>query len=149
MTGAAVVIISGKKCCVGKVRHSGYDTQEFFGDRSNFNTPFDKLWPSYIEWRRTGMTPVSMSAEIDETDYDMGWFFDIEDEGTLTLLNAGVSEDTTKLQSLYNMLYVQFEAFVEKNSSYKDFDSYMCGYNDYTWIVFYNDSGTVDNVFSV
>lgn len=72
MTGAEVIIKKGDIYILGKVRHSGYDVEEFFKKPDLFDIPFDDLWTSYLTWRRKGFSDISLGAEI-ETNFDKGY----------------------------------------------------------------------------
>lgn len=116
MTGATVIIRKNNLIIMGKVRHSGYDVEEFFGP-TIFTVPFESLWPEYLKWRRKDFTPIDLASEI-RTSFDAGFRITISKEP----------------KTWTELMYITHKAIETTNPN----DGYLCGYTDYVLFIDYN-----------
>ena len=128
MTGSEVIIIGpdGKRCILGKVRHSGYETAEWFVNPEHRRPEkFLSLWTDYITNRQEGQTEISRSSEIESQYQDAGFVFDFPLD----------SRDLAG-EDLYAALVAEAEKLLsgqEKIAQQKDpddFEGMLCSYCD-------------------
>jgi len=116
MTGATVIIRKNNLIIMGKVRHSGYDVEKFFGP-TIFSVSFESLWPRYLKWRRKDFNPIDLGGEI-KTSFDTGF----------RITASKIPSTWEKLiDMLHNLIYVMDPD-----------DGYLCGYDDHTLFVNFN-----------
>ncbi len=132
MTGATVVIKKNNDFYVGKVRHSGYDVDDFFkiidddadeDDTGIFTHAPEDLWDEYIKWRRGSMSGLSIGCEI-ITNHDHGYHFN-------AVPPAG------SVQSLFDWAVLEAETQIELSDPD---DGMLCGYEDYGLVVDYDNN---------
>lgn len=121
MTGAEVIIKKGRWVCLGKVRHTGYDTKEFF-KKSVFKTKPEELWEKYLKWRRKDFGDDAIKSEI-ITDYDLGF-----------CMSFSKNIRMKDIDDFFHLKY-QIEELIR---SANENDGYLCGYGDYLVYVDYD-----------
>jgi len=130
MTGAEVIIKQGNKCILGKVRHDGYDVDEFFKD-AIFELAPDKIWPGYQQYRKD--VGCYFEGEEIETHYEDGFPFDFESD--IDVYKEPNRWFNTAMECAESLLRTEHDANEE---------GYICSYGDYRFIVDYDNKKIID-----
>lgn len=140
MTGATIIIKKGNDYIITKVRHSGYDTRDFFDQPNIFKTPFDKLSKRYHTWRKD--TPVRVKDRVGPICRK----FNLRDPGAVLSKYTvnGMQFKMPPMNATPNLLFDAADAVAdqiwldyEKRTGKEE--GMFCGYGDYTWLIDYDN----------